>query len=210
MRRPSTSRSRTPSGTLDLWAAPIGGGRARRLTSFSRDTYAPTVSSDGSVLFKVQSYRTVVALVAAAGGPTRAARDLPKRNAVVGSGRPAARHHLRHVAPRRGRCALSGHRAGRGDHRRRSGEAGDADVERRARVGVRGSGAVLVAERQVDRVPLAQGSVRRHLAAAGGRATRRRGASVFSGAAPRSAGRAGRRTASGCCSTAPARRRTGR
>jgi Tol biopolymer transport system component len=59
------------SGTLDLWAAPIAGGRARRLTSFSRDTYAPTVAADGSVLFKVQSYRTAVALVAVEGGPSR-------------------------------------------------------------------------------------------------------------------------------------------
>ena len=59
------------SGTLDLWAAPAIGGHARRLTSFSRDSYAPTVSSDGSVLFKVQSYRTIVALAAAAGGPSR-------------------------------------------------------------------------------------------------------------------------------------------
>ena len=59
------------SGTLDLWAAPTGGGRARRLTGFSRDSYAPTVSSDGSVLFKVQSYRTSVSLAAAAGGPSR-------------------------------------------------------------------------------------------------------------------------------------------
>ena len=59
------------SGTLDLWAAPSGGGRARRLTSFSRDTYAPTVSGDGRVLFKVQSYRTTVALAAASGGPSR-------------------------------------------------------------------------------------------------------------------------------------------
>jgi len=59
------------SGTLDLWAAPAGGGRARRLTTFSRDSYAPTVSSDGGVLFKVQSYRTIVSLVAAAGGPSR-------------------------------------------------------------------------------------------------------------------------------------------
>jgi Tol biopolymer transport system component len=61
-----------PSGMLDLWAAPASGGRARRLTSFSRDTYAPTVASDGSVLFKVQSYRTSVALAPASGGPTRA------------------------------------------------------------------------------------------------------------------------------------------
>ena len=56
------------AGTLDLWSVPIGGGRARRLTAFSRDTYAPTVASDGSVLFKVQSYRTVVAVASAEGG----------------------------------------------------------------------------------------------------------------------------------------------
>jgi Tol biopolymer transport system component len=59
------------SGTLDLWAAPAGGGRARRVTGFSRDSYAPSVSGDGSVLFKVQSYRTIVSLAAAAGGPSR-------------------------------------------------------------------------------------------------------------------------------------------
>jgi Tol biopolymer transport system component len=59
------------SATLDLWAAPAAGGRARQLTSFSRDTYAPTVSASGSVLFKVQSYRTAVALAAATGGPSR-------------------------------------------------------------------------------------------------------------------------------------------
>jgi Tol biopolymer transport system component len=54
--------------TLDLWAVPVDGGRARRLTSFSRDTYAPSVAADGAVLFKVQSYRTVVALAPANGG----------------------------------------------------------------------------------------------------------------------------------------------
>src|SRR5207249_3972592 len=48
------------TGTLDLWAVGVDGGRARRLTNFSRDSYAPTVSADGSILFKVQSYRTVV------------------------------------------------------------------------------------------------------------------------------------------------------
>ena len=58
------------SGTLDLWAAPVGGGRARRLTSFSRDTYAPSISADRRVTFKVQSYRTVVALAPAQGGPS--------------------------------------------------------------------------------------------------------------------------------------------
>jgi Tol biopolymer transport system component len=59
------------SGTVDLWSAPSRGGRARRLTRFSRDSYAPTVATDGSVLFKVQSYRTVVASAPADGGPTR-------------------------------------------------------------------------------------------------------------------------------------------
>jgi Tol biopolymer transport system component len=57
-------------GTVGLWAAPMTGRRARRLTSFARDAYAPSVAADGSVLFKVQSYRTAVAIVAAGGGPT--------------------------------------------------------------------------------------------------------------------------------------------
>lgn len=58
-------------GTLDLWAVPVSGGRARRLTAFSRDSYAPTVAADGAVLFKTQSYRTVVATAPADGGPAR-------------------------------------------------------------------------------------------------------------------------------------------
>jgi Tol biopolymer transport system component len=60
------------SGTVDLWAIPTGAGRARQLTFFDGDTYAPSVAADGTVLFKVQSYRTHVAEVAADGGPTRA------------------------------------------------------------------------------------------------------------------------------------------
>ena len=59
------------SGTVDLWSFASAGGRATELTSFSRDSYAPTVARDGRVLFKVQSYRTVVAIVDAAGGVTR-------------------------------------------------------------------------------------------------------------------------------------------
>jgi len=60
------------SGTVDLWSVPARGGRARRLTSFAGDAYAPSVASDGTVLFKVQSYRTVVAQAPAGGGPTQA------------------------------------------------------------------------------------------------------------------------------------------
>ena len=59
------------AGTLDLWAIPVAGGRARKLTAFSRDSYAPSVAADGTVLFKSQSYRTVVAAAPADGGPTR-------------------------------------------------------------------------------------------------------------------------------------------
>jgi Tol biopolymer transport system component len=59
------------SGTVDLWAIPLAGGRSHRLTSFSRDSYAPSIASDHSVTFKVQSYRTVVAVADATGGPTR-------------------------------------------------------------------------------------------------------------------------------------------
>ena len=84
-----------------------------------------------------------------------------------------------------------------------------APSEHRARVGLRRSGALLVAERTLDRVPFAQGSVRRHLAASGRRRHARRGASAFSAAAPKWAGRDGRRTASGFSSTATTERRTG-
>jgi Tol biopolymer transport system component len=56
-------------GTLDLWALPVAGGRARQLTAFSRDSYAPSVAADGTVLFKTQSYRTMVAASPADGGP---------------------------------------------------------------------------------------------------------------------------------------------
>ena len=58
-------------GMVDLWSRDRSTKRAERLTSFKRDTYAPSVASDGTVLFKLQSYRTFVADVAATGGPTR-------------------------------------------------------------------------------------------------------------------------------------------
>jgi Tol biopolymer transport system component len=60
-----------PSGTVDLWSVPAGGGSSRRLTAFSRDAYAPSVASDGTLIFKVQSYRTTVAVAPAGGGPSQ-------------------------------------------------------------------------------------------------------------------------------------------
>ncbi len=58
-------------GTLDLWTRPTAGGAATRLTSFTRDTYAPSVSRDGRVLFGTQDYRTFVAVVPAGGGAVK-------------------------------------------------------------------------------------------------------------------------------------------
>ena len=55
-------------GTLDLWSRPLREGRSERLTSFSTDAYAPTVTRRGDVLFKVQDYSVRVATVPATGG----------------------------------------------------------------------------------------------------------------------------------------------
>ena len=58
------------TGTVDLWAVPTSSGHAQRLSQFTRDAYAPSVASDGSVVFKLQSYRTAVAVAPAGGGAT--------------------------------------------------------------------------------------------------------------------------------------------
>jgi len=62
-------------GTLDLWVRGVPGTGANprqdQLTRFARDTYAPSVSRDGKVLFKTQDYRANIAYVAAEGGETR-------------------------------------------------------------------------------------------------------------------------------------------
>ncbi|WP_457654364.1 hypothetical protein [Rhodocaloribacter sp.] len=59
-------------GYLDLWRRDRPGGPPRRLTRFARDTYAPSVSRDGRVLFKTQDYRTSIATAPAGGGPSTA------------------------------------------------------------------------------------------------------------------------------------------
>ncbi|HJU44537.1 MAG TPA: hypothetical protein VJ691_17050 [Vicinamibacterales bacterium] len=58
-------------GMVELFSAEVDTGRTRRLSNFSRDAYAPSVSSDGTVVFKTQSYRTHLADVGFEGGPTR-------------------------------------------------------------------------------------------------------------------------------------------
>jgi dipeptidyl aminopeptidase/acylaminoacyl peptidase len=58
-------------GMVELWSADLTTRRARQLSNFSRDAYAPSVSSAGTVVFKTQTYRTHLADAAVAGGPTR-------------------------------------------------------------------------------------------------------------------------------------------
>jgi Tol biopolymer transport system component len=69
----STLYFSTPNdrGMVELWSADIKSGRTRRLSNFSRDAYAPSVAADGTVVFKVQSYRTHLADIAFEGGATR-------------------------------------------------------------------------------------------------------------------------------------------
>jgi Tol biopolymer transport system component len=48
-------------GFVELWRLDRDTARAIRVSQFSRDAYAPSVSRDGRVLFRTQSYRTFVA-----------------------------------------------------------------------------------------------------------------------------------------------------
>jgi Tol biopolymer transport system component len=54
-----------------LWSRNLDTGDARQLTQFDRDTYDPSVTSRGDVVFKVQIFSAVVGLAPADGGPTR-------------------------------------------------------------------------------------------------------------------------------------------
>jgi Tol biopolymer transport system component len=63
--------SPNPAGTLDLWARSMTGGPARRLTRFARDSYMPSVSRDGRVLFGTQDYRVTISMVPSGGGTPR-------------------------------------------------------------------------------------------------------------------------------------------
>ena len=73
------------NGMVALWSADLLTKRAHRVSNFSRDAYAPSVAADGTVVFKVQSYRTHLADVARRRRPDAAADDVPVRNAVVSS-----------------------------------------------------------------------------------------------------------------------------
>jgi len=65
----SKSNSR---GTLDIWEYQLETKKSRQLTSFSKDTYEPVTTSDGSLLFKLKDYRVFIAMAAGDGGPSQA------------------------------------------------------------------------------------------------------------------------------------------
>jgi Tol biopolymer transport system component len=58
-------------GMVELWSVDVTSGRTQRLSNFNRDAYAPSVATDGTVVFKTQTYRTHLADVPVEGGPTR-------------------------------------------------------------------------------------------------------------------------------------------
>lgn len=58
-------------GMVELWSANMTTRRSRRLSNFSRDAYAASVSAAGTVMFKTQTYRTHLADIAFEGGATR-------------------------------------------------------------------------------------------------------------------------------------------
>ena len=179
-------------------------GSSRR---FPATAMRRAVAADGTLVFKVQSYRTVVAAAPAEGGPVV---PLASFQSETPSWDPTGRWlgitygtwrrvvddaKYPDIAQDAGIIAAAGDRP-------RQRLRGSSTVRLRRSV------AVLVAERKMDCVPFAPGSVGRHLAAAGGR-RRAAGTHLVSGAAPRPAGRVGRPMDAGCCSTAPARRRDG-
>ena len=58
-------------GTLDLWSRNLDTGEASQLTHFDRDTYNPSVTARGDVLFKTQVFSAFLGIVPSAGGTPR-------------------------------------------------------------------------------------------------------------------------------------------
>ncbi|WP_299275994.1 hypothetical protein [uncultured Psychroserpens sp.] len=55
---------------LELWKQNLETNQKQQLTNFSKDTYAPSISKDGKVLFKLKDYRISIATVSGQGGPS--------------------------------------------------------------------------------------------------------------------------------------------
>jgi len=56
------------NGLLDLWKHDLLKNTKERLTYFTKDTYEPSVTKEGSILFKLQDYRIFIATVSGEGG----------------------------------------------------------------------------------------------------------------------------------------------
>ena len=164
----------------------------------------------GALTFKFQSYRTVVAVAPAEGGPSQPLATVPERDAVVGSRRTAASgspmgpgavswmmrsiqisrrtpessRSIRRVRRTRPRASFT-----------RRGRKTSRCAGRRMAVGSRSIPTRTSRTTSGCAMPVSR---------------RRLGASAFSAAARKSVGRDGRRTDAGCCSTARAVQRIAR
>jgi Tol biopolymer transport system component len=58
-------------GTLDLWSRDVQTGDGTQLTAFDRDTYDPSITSAGDVVFKSQVFTAFFGTAPSAGGATR-------------------------------------------------------------------------------------------------------------------------------------------
>lgn len=55
-------------GMLDLWKHNLGDNTLEQLTFFTRDSYEPSISNEGKVMFKLQDYKIFIAVVSGEGG----------------------------------------------------------------------------------------------------------------------------------------------
>ena len=62
-------------GTLDLWGHNLVNNSREKLTNFTRDSYEPSISGDGKLVFKLQDYRIFIATVSGEGGETTTITD---------------------------------------------------------------------------------------------------------------------------------------
>ncbi len=55
-------------GILDLWKHNLSDNTLKQLSFFTRDSYEPAISNKGTVIFKLQDYRILIAIVSGGGG----------------------------------------------------------------------------------------------------------------------------------------------
>ena len=115
------------NGMVALWSADLATKRAHRVSNFARDAYAPSSAADGTVVFKVQSYRTHLADVASDGGPTRQLTTFQSETPSYHPTRPLIAFTYGTWRRSCRRCEVSRHRAG--DRRHRSVDAAGAGRE---------------------------------------------------------------------------------